>query len=606
MKLLYDFKNKLFLTYAVIFLLLTVLSVIGFYAYTSSSIQKNSNNLFAQTSEKIVYKLDNIISSMDTTALQIISNQELQTILLNASQYDSGDNYFDYNDRLKTSNILSSINGPLMTNARISIFDINYNHISVGSLSTQNKAFVDNFEKKYNILFEKNLSTSQTIIFPPQQDNWTNRNPTIVFSLLRKIPYINGTNRILGYVEIGQSYKMLEDAVSVATDNSFDVIIVDKSGYIVYPYQELSEEQAQYYLQVADDSPFRSTRPWDSKEEFIHTQHSSVSGWTVILAQGKNDYYATLLRFQTLLLTYAVIFFFIFLLLLFWITKKMTAPITQLRKSVETLSLVEPSIHIDTETTNNEINMLTEAFNHTISRLNESMEQILAANKNQTQAHILAMQSQMNPHFLFNTLMGISGIAAESDNMKIVEICDRLASMLRYISSFKDSQVPLQEEIKYTKNYLDLMKIRYEDFLDYSLDTLDEAENVLVTKLILQPIVENCFSHGFKNISPPYKIKIAVELSEKLLILSITDNGVGFQPNFIEKFQKEILHYQSLNDIKEYINNSEIGGLGLISIFLRLRLLYGADTEIKLQNNAEGCSVFLLIPVNCKETRREL
>lgn len=605
MKLLYDFKNKLFLTYAVIFLLLTLLSVIGFYAYTSSSIQKNSNNLFAQTSEKIVYKLDNIISSMDTTALQIISNQELQTILLNASQYDSGDNYFDYNDRLKTSNILSSINGPLMTNARISIFDINYNHISVGSLSTQNKAFVDNFEKKYNILFEKNLSTSQTIIFPPQQDNWTTRNPTIVFSLLRKIPYINGTNRILGYVEIGQSYKMLEDAVSVATDNSFDVIIVDESGCIVYPYQKLSEEQTQYYLQVADESPFRSTRPWDSKEEFIHTQHSSVSGWTVILAQEKNDYHATLLRFQTLLLSYAIIFFFIFLLLLFWITKKMTAPITQLRKSVETLSLVEPSIHIDTSTTNNEINMLTEAFNHTISRLNESMEQILAANKNQAQAHILAMQAQMNPHFLFNTLMGISGIAAEYDNMKIVEICDRLASMLRYISSFKDSQVPLREEIKYTKNYLDLMKIRYENFLDYSLDTLNEAENIPVAKLILQPIVENCFSHGFKNISPPYKIRIAVELSEKLLILSITDNGVGFPPDFIQKFKKEILHYQSLNDIKEYINNSEIGGLGLISIFLRLRLLYGADTEIKLQNNAEGCSVFLLIPANHKETRRE-
>lgn len=597
MRIFYDFKNKLFLSYSVFFLLITVIALVAFYSYTSSSMQNSSRDLLAQTSEKITYKLDNIVSSMNTVSLQVISNQGLQSILPGLSEYNESGNFFDYYHKQEVTDILTSINSPLINNARISIFDTNQNFLSVGYLDTKQDAFINNFSK-YDVLTEFNSSDKQMLIFAPHKDNWTNLNPQIVFSLLRKLPYIYGTNQVVGYVEIEQPYSFLEDAVSIATNHSIEVVITDQDQNIVYPYDQLNSSQTDYYNLLASASPERSIRPWDEQEDFVFTQTSETSGWTVILTQSKNDYLNTLLTFRNLLLSYGIIFFLVVLFLLFWVTKKLTSPIAQLRKSVESLSISEPSVLTNTDHANSEIVMLTDAFNQTIKRLNESMEQTLAANVEQVQAHILAMQSQMNPHFLFNTLMGISGIAEESDDIKVVQICEKLASMLRYISSFKDSRVLLKEEINYTKAYLELMKIRYEDFLQYNLHIDDNVLSVSIAKLILQPIVENCFSHGFKNITPPYKIDIAILTSLSHITISVSDNGEGFSEEALNNFYTKLTLYQSMENIADYIKNSEIGGLGLTNIFLRLFLIYGTDMNMDIQNNTLGCTVFIRIPLN--------
>lgn len=607
MKILYEFKNKLFMIYSAVFLLLALGMLGVFYVCTSSMIQKSSDALLAQTSEKILYKLDTIFESMNKTTLQVVANRTVQEVLLESSEDHTDKNYFDYYNKSEITNILNSINTPLLTNARISIFDQYKNYISTGYLSAANSdAFINNFSK-YDNLTLLDESASQVMIYPPHEDNWVTKNPTVVFSFVRKIPYIDSINEFLGYIEIMQPYSLIEEAVSAATDTSITVVIIDEDDHIIYPYHSLSREQEAYYIQIKNEKSDRAVRSWDTQNELIYLQESSGSNWTVMLTQSENDYLAALRLFRKLLLFYSIIFYGFTTFILFTVTKRVTEPITQLRKQVEALNDSNLSLKWDDIHHNSEIIMLTQAFNHTIAQLKASMEQTLIANRNQVQAHILAMQSQMNPHFMFNTLMAISGIAEETDNIRIIQICDKLASMLRYISSFKAATVPLKDEIDYTVNYLELMKVRYEDFLTYELSAEEYVYEIPVVKLILQPLVENCFSHGFRNIVPPYYVRIDIIEKDGSLFISVTDNGSGVTAGEIDNFRKKVAQYKEKDNASDYINSSEIGGLGLINIYLRLQLKYGRDIDMTITNNEEaGCTVRIRLPLKSDRKLGEL
>lgn len=570
-----------------------------FYQYTSSSIHQSSSELLSQTGEKIIYKLDTIIESMDTTTLQIVANRDLQDILLESSSYSSDYNYFDYHNESKVKNILTSINSPLLTNARISIFDSHQNYITVGYLSTSEAYSFLNSYKKYENLTSLETPLTQTAIYPPHLDNWTYRNPATVFSFLRKIPYIDGVNQFLAYIEIMQPYSMIENAVAVATDKSITVTILDSNNQVVYPYNALTQEQINYYSDVISSKNDIHIRPWDSQKEYAYHQTSSISNWTIILSQNENDYLSTLYIFRRILIFISSFFYVFMLCVLFTVTAYITSPITKLRKRIEDLSQTNSSLHLEIPESSGEIAMLTNAFNHALYQLTTSMEETLIANKNQVNAHILAMQSQMNPHFLFNTLMGISGIAEEEGNERIVYMCDKLSSMLRYISSFKDASVPLKDEIEYTTNYLELMKIRYEDFLSYELHIDTSVYSIPVAKLILQPIVDNCFSHGFKNVVPPYNIKIDIIQDDGILNISVIDNGSGISPDKLLALNTKIKQCKNYTNICDYVNNSELGGLGITNIYLRLQLKYGQNVQISISNNeTSGCHVQIQLPLN--------
>lgn len=596
MKLFYRYKNRLFFAYSITTIIITFLLTIIFYRYTSNILNQNSNQILIQTAEKIVYKIDTIVQSMDTTTLQVLSNNDVQKIMKKSSQYHEANNYFDFYDKSIISNILKSINSPFITNARVSVFDQNRNYVTVGSLGENYDAFINNFSK-YDILFNKDFLAMQKILLPTQYDNWVSKKHTIpVISLIRKIPNISTAGQVIGYVEVEQPYSLIEDARSLATESTIHVTIIDNNNQIIAPYNELTDQQLAYYVNLKQLCENSHVNHLKNNSDYVYIQKSQVSGWSIILTQSAKDYNKALIILQKLVILFSLCFYFLTILLVFKITNRLTTPITELRKSVENISSTTSMVQMKSPYYN-EINMLKDAFNHSIQKLNTSMEQTIIANQNQVQSHILAMQSQMNPHFLFNTLMGISGIAEEGNNEKIVLICDKLASMLRYISSFKDAKVNIKEEIDYSIHYLELMKIRYEDFLQYSFEIEDEVYTHNVSKLILQPLLENCFSHGFKNVIPPYEIKVHIRIRNEQLELSVYDNGEGFSELEIVELNDKFNYYRSQSNAKAYIDNSELGGLGLMNIYLRLLFQYGPNTQMIIRNApTRGCYVIIRIP----------
>ena len=130
-------------------------------------------------------------------------------------------------------------------------------------------------------------------------------------------------------------------------------------------------------------------------------------------------------------------------------------------------------------------------------------------------AYLRALQSQMNPHFLYNMLSAIVESGEEENSPRTVAMCMKLTEMMRYIADYNNDRVSFEAELQHARNYLDLMKERYEERFSYEIHADADALPILVPKLIVQPLAENCFKHGFSGCKPPWRIEIRAAPQER-------------------------------------------------------------------------------------------
>ncbi|MEC0226474.1 sensor histidine kinase [Paenibacillus alba] len=223
-------------------------------------------------------------------------------------------------------------------------------------------------------------------------------------------------------------------------------------------------------------------------------------------------------------------------------------------------------------------------------RLQESLEQTVASRAHELEAQNFALQFQMNPHFLYNTITNISILAEEADQMTIVAFCQDLSSMLRYISSHDTSPVRLAEELEHTTNYINLMKLRYEDNIEFHVDIPKQLQIIYIPKLIIQPFVENAFKYGI-HVNPPWIISITSQVDNHRWKLIIRDNGQGFQKNHLQQLK----HLIAITDPYHRIPNLKINGMGLINVYARLKLLYNNHCTLDIDNHPAGGAVITII-----------
>jgi len=178
----------------------------------------------------------------------------------------------------------------------------------------------------------------------------------------------------------------------------------------------------------------------------------------------------------------------------------------------------------------------------------------------------------------------ISAISREQNNLEISEICTKLSGMLRYISVYNEETVLFQSELNHLENYLSLMQIRFEDQLHYTIDIDKKFREIdlYIPKLILQPLAENCFQHGFKKVAPPWIIKLHASIDQDYWKVTIFDNGIGIPTSKIDEIKDQVSDF--LRAPSKSIKDLTLGGMGLINILVRLKLFYQDDFIFDIQN----------------------
>ncbi|WP_409346046.1 sensor histidine kinase [Paenibacillus sp. MBLB4367] len=249
----------------------------------------------------------------------------------------------------------------------------------------------------------------------------------------------------------------------------------------------------------------------------------------------------------------------------------------------------------DTKYPNNEIGDLGVMLNKMASRLQLLMEDLQKSEELKRRNEIRVLQSQINPHLMYNTLNTISVYAALRDYKKIKSMMRSLISILRYSMENYEQLVPLSRELKYLADYVSMIQLRYDRRIILKLEIEEPLNEVLIPKLLLQPLIENSLFHGIlaKEDDEGVITVRAAQVSEEKVLLQIEDNGIGIEPDRLKVLNTNLA--QGLPG----------ESIGVKNVWERVRLLYGEQAEFQIRSEGNGAVVSIFIPSGRLDYERE-
>lgn len=391
---------------------------------------------------------------------------------------------------------------------------------------------------------------------------------------------------IIGYV----IFDLLEEDIFnlISGFTTSDIIITDKHNIVAATNNKYSDQlyrlkndfrQRDGHIKIGDKNYYIKTTSIKDTNIFVHT------------ITGLNIFYNSFLIGGLFLV---LLFLMIFFVMLLWSKKVARNKTTAVYEIVNAIKIVQEG-NLDTELnikSEDEFGIIAQAYNDMlvdIKNLIESNKQEVAL---RMQSEIKQLEAQFNPHFLFNTLETIR-IMIKIDKSIASNIIVNLSSLLRYGVNNQIHSVKLKEDIEYINNYLEILKYRFGDKLQFNIEIEDKALECVVPKLILQPIIENSIKYGFekKNV---LNIKVTSAFEEDKLYIFIKDSGIGIS--------KERMEY--LNNLLSSRNN-DTDSIGLYNAHRRIKLIHGEEYGIDIQSEeGKGTLVKIILPYTIREERK--
>lgn len=225
----------------------------------------------------------------------------------------------------------------------------------------------------------------------------------------------------------------------------------------------------------------------------------------------------------------------------------------------------------------------------------EYQEMEAQAHSREMKARLNTLESQINPHFLYNILTVIGSVGEQAGVDKVAELCEKVGSMFRYTLQHPDKEVTVRDEIMFAQLYLELMKVRYEDHLQYQVEIDEAALSYKVPRLIFQPHIENCFHHAFQTCNPPWEIHVSIKQTpDHIWLFEVKDSGSGFDPKIIAKLQLPSDPYINMggdNASKNEELSGNFGGVGLFNTLMRMKLIYDRRAFYEITPNHPNGSI---------------
>lgn len=273
-----------------------------------------------------------------------------------------------------------------------------------------------------------------------------------------------------------------------------------------------------------------------------------------------------------------------------YLSSRVILPLKQLRKGMKMIETGNYNISVPVNTAD-EIGYLSISFNHMANEINRLVVKVYETELVKKDAEIKALQSQINPHFLYNTLGTIDSLATVHDDQRISVISRSLARMFRYNIS-GGNMSSLEAEIQQIEMYLSIQKIRYDSRLNYSIHIEPGLENMMIPKLLFQPLVENSVIHGIENMQAGGIIRIRiVSIHERDVEIRVWNNGQAIPESKLKEIQTILETWSPMGQ-----NTEQLSSIGLVNVQARLKLIYGDDYGLKIHSSLEhGTEIILRV-----------
>lgn len=585
----FSFQKKLFYVGSLFFLCVALCMSVIFYVYTYNKSSKEIEKFYVQTNQTVATEIDYLLANMDRLTTQLVANETVQRMFMEAGEDTNQDVlYFDHNIEQKSllQKECIALNTPLDNKGIINIYK-SPNIFFTNNIGRENPQHIKaQLQDCYE--FKEGKNEESAVIFTgPHEDYWKlSEDNTLFISILRPLVSTYSGRNTVGTIEMNENFNKIEEICRVSEQfKDMNTIILDsKTKKAIYPYGVYSQKEIEYYLKYkdSDGKSIEQIEAYDGQKMMLNVQKSEKSGWVIMAIQPANVYKQPLINMSVLVFSVLVVFVLGMILAIFYATNKLTTPIRDLKQAVKTVTLDNVDIHMD-NSTNNEIESLKQVFSDILNKLRASANDLALSQATEYEAKIMALQAQINPHFLYNSLMAISAAGMENGNKKVEVMCNQLSALFRYAAN-ECYDTTIRDEISNVRTYLEFMKWRYMDTVEYSINVDELLNQVEVPKLILQPVVENCFVYAFHSILPPLKIQVDARVQNNCWIIKVIDNGTGISMKDMNQLQELKSQVEEIILHKKFGGHLEVGGKALINIFARLYLIYGETAIFQIEN----------------------
>ena len=540
----------------VFIMILALLGIVGgiYYQTSSVAIRQTTEQNTRKTIQQSGQFITSYLQKVKQTTSSLAENEKIKTYAQIPSQENAEQLWQLFATILKTD--LDLVSAILVTK--------DGNLISTDPELTMKTSADMMKEKWYQDAIHKGampiLTPARRTISHTTGEKW-------VISIMQEVVDKDGKN--LGVVRLDIGYKTLEaylDQLQLGKEG-FTFIVDANHDFVYHPKKAVYSSHVEMkamalYLSVKNGYV-------KSKQAYVSQYQIPNSGWTLIGVSSMEQLHAVQTQILWSFIGTGLFALGVCLIGIWFVLRLWIKPLRDLQATILKVGSGHSDLRAN-ETGSPELVDLARQFNIMLDRIDQLMIAVKEEEQNVRKYELQALSSQINPHFLYNTLDTIVWMAEFNDSKRVVKVTKSLAKYFRLALNQGHEQISLKDEIDHVRQYLFIQKQRYGEKLQYEIKELKQYDDYKIPKLILQPLVENAIYHGIKEMNRQGRIRVSVSENDTQLIVSIYDNGRGFVAS--ETTNATLVR---------------LGGVGLKNVDQRLQLQFGKSyhMEIKTEEN---------------------
>lgn len=543
-------RNQIFIGFVMVMLVVLLLAGISAYDRVAALLKSNAEKHIHQTAVQASGRLDALIAQVNSLTAQVADDSYVQRLLSDEKQ----GNPATFNQRQALLQIAGSYQSFINGAQSMEIYTTGYNRI----FPMDDRSLDLRVERNWISLADEGKGRLVWAGADPEDPG--------VLLAIRRINLLDHSFEHGGYVVVRMQRSFFQLNDSNGTDGSQDsIMLLDGAGEVVTSDLEINLDPKA----ILDSGSVVQ----NGEESYIVVrQKSELTGWTLAVLTPLRETTEGVSILRTALLVSGMIGVILFLIMSFFLSTMITRPLIRLMRAMRSAQpgAMRPNLMVSSTM---EINELNNVYNQMVYRQNELTRVVHEKEIMQSRAELKALQSQINPHFLFNTLEAFYWSLEEKGDEEMARMVVAMSRLFRYIisSSQQDEWVTIADELEHAERYLRIMQMRLGERMQWEIQLSDVVRKVPIPKLLIQPLVENAILHGIESKLGPGKIIVHVDASteENLVRIEVRDDGPGMDESRLQS----VIH--ALHGGPAVSNKGT--GVGLINVHRRLKLYFGSQ-----------------------------
>lgn len=543
-------RNQIFIGFVMVMLVVLLLAGITAYDRVAALLKSNAEKHIHQTAVQASGRLDALIAQVNSLTAQVADDSYVQRLLSDEKQGSPA----TFNQRQALLQIAGSYQSFINGAQSMEIYTTGYNRI----FPMDDRSLDLRVERNWINLADEGKGRLVWAGADPEDPG--------VLLAIRRINLLDHSFEHGGYVVVRMQRSFFQLNDSNGADGSQDsIMLLDGAGEVVTSDLEINLDPKA----ILDSGSVVQ----NGEESYIVVrQKSELTGWTLAVLTPLRETTEGVSILRTALLVSGVIGVVLFLIMSFFLSTMITRPLIRLMRAMRSAQpgAMRPNLMVSFTM---EINELNDVYNQMVYRQNELTRVVHEKEVMQSRAELKALQSQINPHFLFNTLEAFYWSLEEKGDEEMARMVVAMSRLFRYIisSSQQDEWVTIADELEHAERYLQIMQMRLGDRMQWEIQLSNTVRKVAIPKLLIQPLVENAILHGIESKLGPGKISIHVDAStEKNLVrIEVRDDGPGMDESRLQS----VIH--ALHGGPAVSKKGT--GVGLINVHRRLKLYFGSQ-----------------------------